>query len=135
MITTLKLTPENARERRMKSNVKNPSDIPFTLFILPDGQRLGYGKHPLALSPKNRIGHVWGHCRKNIIEKLKLAIKSNDEKRQRFLVKCLNIVQDDLHYCNYINGFNEKIESKKITFDEFVAKYRDQIINIDTKDF
>lgn len=130
MFKTLILTPESARENRMKSNVKSPKDIPYTLFILPDGQRLGYGANPLAEAPKNRIGHVWEFCRKGLIKKLQQAVISGDEKRQRFLVKCLNVVQDDLHYCNYINGFNTDINSKKISFEDFQTTYKQKLMEI-----
>ncbi len=121
------LSPESAKIARQSLNkAKKPSDVPFFAFILPDGQKLNYGSNNGAV--KQRIAGVWDFCRKNIRPKLVKAIKENKPERVKFLIKCLNIVQDDHHFCNFINGFNDSMESKKITYQEFVEKYQDKIL-------
>ena len=129
------LNKESAKEARIESNkAKKPSDIPFFAFTLPDGQRLNYGVHPRCSSTKHRICGVWDYCRKSLIKKLKIAIKNNNEERQAQLVKCLNVVNNDLAACNFINGFNDELKLKTISFDEFKKEYKAKILELDTEE-
>lgn len=123
------LTNETAKIARVNANkAKNPQDIPLCSFTLPDGQKLNYGCNNGVI--KHRIGPdgVWDFCRSNIKKKLVKAIKENNVARVKFLIKCLNIVQDDHHFCNFINGFNDSMVSKKISYQEFVEKYQARIL-------
>ena len=129
------LSPESAKAARLNMRQSNnPTDVLFVQFVLPDGQILNWGCLNKK-APKQRIGEdgVWDFCRKNIKAKLIKSIKENKVSRVKFLVKCLNVVQDDHHFCNFINGFNDSMESKKISYQEFVEKYQDRILNSENK--